>query len=134
MEHSFVVLIDSLQYMQADEYHQSRVDEYTAVGRDLARIAKEQKITIIVNTDIDPDLESRTDMRPTIQDFNVCGNLVLDADLVLSIYRDDVYNPDCENTAEAEIKVLKNRFGPHGSCKLDFRNQTFFSSLDTSMT
>jgi replicative DNA helicase len=92
---------------------------------DLKRLAKELDIPIMLLFQLDIDVEDRSDKRPTILDIAESGSLDQYADLVLFIYRDEIYHPDIEhlNRGRAEIIIAKNRRGPKGMAALHFSHQ-----------
>ena len=116
-----VLIIDYLQLMRGDGKQENRQQEISYISRNLKALARELNIPILALSQLNRDLESRRDKRPILSDLRESGSLEQDADEVLFIYRDDMYNPDTEFPNIAEIIVGKNRHGPTGVMSSYFR-------------
>lgn len=105
-----LVFIDSLQEMRSDQYSENRAEELSLISSELAKITRELAVTIIIHSDLDRALESRIDKRPLRDDFRATGSIDLDADLVMSLYRDEIYNQQSERVGKTEIRIHKSRY------------------------
>lgn len=114
-----LVVIDYLQLMKASG--NTRVEEISAITRELKLLALEFNIPIMALSQLSRKVEERQDKRPMNSDLRDSGTIEQDADQVLFIYRDDYYNPDSDKRGLAEIIVSKNRGGRTGSFELLFR-------------
>jgi replicative DNA helicase len=132
-EHGLSLLvIDYIQLMSGRGRFENRTLELAAISRSLKGLAKELHVPIVVLSQLSRAPESRSDHRPQLSDLRESGALEQDADLVVLIYRDDVYNkdPNSEFAGIAELIVAKQRNGPTGTVKLAFlREQTRFANL-----
>jgi replicative DNA helicase len=132
-EHGLSLLvIDYIQLMSGRGRFENRTLELAAISRSLKGLAKELAVPIVVLSQLSRAPEARSDHRPQLSDLRESGALEQDADLVVLIYRDDVYNkdPNSENAGIAELILAKQRNGPTGTVKLAFlREQTRFASL-----
>ncbi len=127
-----LIIIDYIQLMSGRGRFENRTLELAAISRSLKGLAKELNVPIIVLSQLSRAPESRSDHRPQISDLRESGALEQDADLVVLIYRDDVYNKDPNNpdAGTAELIIAKQRNGPTGTVKLAFlREQTRFANL-----
>jgi replicative DNA helicase len=108
----------------------NRVQEISYISRSLKQIARELKVPIIAGSQLSRLVEQRSDKRPMLSDLRESGSIEQDADIVMFIYRDEIYNPDTEFKNIAEISVQKNRNGPTGKVNLYFDNRlTSFKNL-----
>jgi replicative DNA helicase len=132
-EHGLSLLIvDYIQLMTGRGRFENRTLELGAISRSLKGLAKEINVPIVVLSQLSRAPESRSDHRPQLSDLRESGALEQDADLVILIYRDDVYNRDPNNpdAGTAELLVAKQRNGPTGTVRLAFlREQTRFANL-----
>jgi replicative DNA helicase len=132
-EHGLSLLVvDYIQLMSGRGRFENRTLELGAISRSLKGLAKELRVPIVVLSQLSRAPEARSDHRPQLSDLRESGALEQDADVVVLIYRDDVYNkdPSNENAGIAELIVAKQRNGPTGIVKLAFlREQTRFASL-----
>jgi replicative DNA helicase len=132
-EHGLSLLVvDYIQLMSGRGRFENRTLELAAISRSLKGLAKELHVPIVVLSQLSRAPESRSDHRPQLSDLRESGALEQDADVVVLIYRDDVYNkdPNSELSGIAELIVAKQRNGPTGTVKLAFlREQTRFANL-----
>ncbi len=132
-EHGLSLLVvDYIQLMSGRGRFENRTLELAAISRSLKGLAKELHVPIVVLSQLSRAPEARSDHRPQLSDLRESGALEQDADVVVMIYRDDVYNkdPSSENAGIAELILAKQRNGPTGIVKLAFlREQTRFANL-----
>lgn len=128
-----VIVIDYVQIMSGINSGpgSNRAQEIAEISRSLKTLAIELDVPIILLSQLNRDVESRTDKRPNISDLRESGALEQDADIILLLYRDDYYNrEDSKEKGIAEINIAKNRSGSTGTIKLAFLNQyTRFENL-----
>ncbi len=125
-----LVIIDYLQLMQSPRKSENRQQEVSEISRSLKILAKELSIPVICASQLNRGVEYRSDKRPFLGDLRESGSIEQDSDMVMFIYRDEVYNPDSPNKGEAELIVAKHRNGPTGTVRLAFMNQyTKFASI-----
>jgi replicative DNA helicase len=127
-----MVIIDYLQLMSSRGRSENRNQEVSALSRGLKLMAKEMRVPFIVLSQLSRAPESRSDHRPQLSDLRESGALEQDADVVILIYRDDVYNkdPNSPDAGTAELILAKQRNGPTGVVRLAFlREQTRFANL-----
>lgn len=124
MEHRLdILMVDYLQLMSVRGRVESRTQEISQISRGLKAIAKELDVPLLSLSQLSRRPEQRTgDHRPQLSDLRESGSIEQDADLVLFIYRDEVYNKETEDKGIAEIIISKQRNGPIGDFKLVFRN------------
>jgi replicative DNA helicase len=132
-EHGLSLLIvDYIQLMSGRGRFENRTLELAAISRSLKGLAKELNVPIVVLSQLSRAPESRSDHRPQLSDLRESGALEQDADVVVLIYRDDVYNkdPNSPDAGTAELILAKQRNGPTGTVRLAFlREQTRFANL-----
>ena len=127
-----LIVVDYIQLMSGRGRFENRTLELANISRSLKGLAKELSVPIVVLSQLSRAAETRSDHRPQLSDLRESGALEQDADLVILIYRDDVYNKDPNNpdAGTAELIVAKQRNGPTGTVKVAFlREQTRFANL-----
>jgi replicative DNA helicase len=126
-----LLVIDYLQLMQGRGRFENRVTELASISRGLKALAKELNIPIIALSQLSRAPEARPGRRPQLSDLRESGALEQDADVVILIWREDMYEPTEENQGVAELLVAKQRNGPTGSVKLAFIKEfTRFENLE----
>jgi replicative DNA helicase len=132
-----LVIVDYLQLMQpatGSRRSDNRVQEVADISRSLKILARELNLPVIAVSQLSRNVEHRTDKRPMLADLRDSGSIEQDADIVIFIYRDEVYNPDSPQKGIAEIHIAKHRSGPIGKVDLAFlQHYTKFANLARSL-
>jgi replicative DNA helicase len=126
-----LIMVDYLQLMiSGTGYSDNRVQEISFISRNLKQIARELNVPVLAAAQLSRAVEQRQDKRPLLSDLRESGSIEQDADVVMFIYRDEVYNEDTERPNQADVIVSKHRNGPTGSVTLYFRKElTQFANL-----
>lgn len=126
-----IVIVDYLQLMQARRRHENRQQEITEISRSLKALAKELDVPVVALSQLSRAVEQRTDKRPQLSDLRESGAIEQDADVVMFIYRPEVYGIEGAEGL-AELIIGKQRNGPVGSVQLAFiKEYTRFENLET---
>ncbi len=130
-----MIIIDYLQLMHSHTKNPSREQQISEISRGLKSMAKELQCPIIALSQLNRQVESRPNKRPNTADLRESGAIEQDADIVMFVYRDEVYNPDTKEPGIAEVIVGKNRSGEIGTAKLAWVGAyTSFENLSHNTT
>ena len=118
-----LIVVDYLQLMQVAGTKENRATEISEISRSLKALAKELKVPVIALSQLNRGVEQRVEKKPVMSDLRESGALEQDADLILLIYREEVYDPNTTRKGIADIIVAKQRNGPTGDVQLTFLGQ-----------
>ena len=127
-----IIMVDYLQLMYLSQTNENRTTEMSEISRSLKGVAKDFNLPLMALSQLNRGVENRQNRRPVMSDLRESGAIEQDADLILFIYRDEVYNENSEDRGIAEIIVGKQRNGPTGMARLTFNGKyTNFFNLET---
>jgi replicative DNA helicase len=118
-----LVVVDYLQLMQPTRRFENRQQEVSEISRSMKLLAKELEVPVIAVSQLSRQTESRSDRRPMLSDLRESGALEQDSDVVLFIYRDELYDPESPRKGEADLILAKHRNGPTDSVTVTFQGQ-----------
>jgi replicative DNA helicase len=118
-----LVVVDYLQLMQPSKRFENRQQEVSEISRSLKLLAKELDVPVIAISQLSRQTEARSDRRPMLSDLRESGALEQDSDVVLFIYRDELYDPESPRKGEADLILAKHRNGPTDTVTVTFQGQ-----------
>jgi replicative DNA helicase len=116
-----MIMVDYLQLMSGESRSENRVQEISYISRALKGLARELNVPLVAASQLSRAVEQRHDKRPILSDLRDSGSIEQDADVVMFLYRDELYNADTELKNIADVIVSKHRHGPTGTVQLFFR-------------
>jgi replicative DNA helicase len=116
-----LILVDYLQLMRGDFRSENRVQEVSYISRELKALARELNVPVLAASQLSRAVEQRQDKHPQLSDLRESGSIEQDADVVMFIYRDVLYNPETEFKNIADVIIAKHRHGPTGHIPLFFK-------------
>ena len=126
-----LIIVDYLQLMMGGGSSENRQQEVSQMSRGLKILARELDVPVLALSQLSRQVEQRAGNKPVLSDLRESGSLEQDADIVMFIYRDEVYNRDSNDKGTAEIIIGKQRNGPIGEVRMAFMsNYTRFADLD----
>ncbi|MGC9467494.1 MAG: replicative DNA helicase [Anaerolineae bacterium] len=129
-----IIFVDYLQLMESDIRSDNRVQEVSYLSRSLKGLAREIDVPLVTASQLSRAVEQRQDKHPVLSDLRESGSLEQDADIVMFIYRDELYDENTENPNIADIMIAKHRSGPTGTIQLYFNKRlTQFADVYTQV-